>query len=234
MLRREREVLTLGTAIVNLLSPTKSQLYTISLSSCKFGLLDHLRDLQLPHFSLLNQCATQDIETACAKCRYSSAEGCVVTKDEQRRCAFSLVELMVAVGIIAVLVSLGLPRYQAFIARGRMAEAKVNLGHIASLQGIYRAEWNAYANLAGVGYVGATQKCDDSAFANSLGFAPDGCTDLRYGYTSTGGDNFNASAEASTNVEIYPGCNNSHRDKWSVSNSELKVKQDLNIVKYCE
>lgn len=157
----------------------------------------------------------------------------MVTRDEQRRRAFSLVELMVAVGIIAVLVSLGLPRYQAFIARGRMAEAKVNLGHIASLQGIYRAEWNKYASLGGVGNVGATPKCDDTAFSNSLGFAPDGCTDLRYGYTSTGGDNFNASAEAGNNEEIYPGCN-SHQDKWSVSNSELKVKHILNVVKYCE
>ena len=157
----------------------------------------------------------------------------MVTRDAQRRCAFSLVELMVAVGIISILVSLGLPRYQAFIARGRMAEAKVNLGHIASLQGIYRAEWNKYAGLSGVGYVGATQKCGDTAFANSLGFAPDGCHDLRYGYTSTGGDNFNASAEAGTNVEIYLGCTDK-QDKWSVSNSELKVKQDENIVKHCE
>lgn len=157
----------------------------------------------------------------------------MVTRGAQHRCAFSLVELMVAVGIISILVALGLPRYQAFIARGRMAEAKVNLGHIASLQGIYRAEWNKYASLGGVGYVGATQKCDDTAFGNSLGFAPDGCTDLRYGYTSTGGDNFNASAEAGTNVEIYPGCTDK-RDKWSVSNTELKVKQDENVVKHCE
>ena len=158
----------------------------------------------------------------------------MVTRDAQHRCAFSLVELMVAVGIISILVALGLPRYQAFIARGRMAEAKVNLGHIASLQGIYRAEWNKYASLSVVGRDSkATYKCDDTAFGNSLGFAPDGCKDLRYGYQSSGGDNFNANAEAGTNVEIYPGCT-AKRDKWSVSNTELKVKQDENVVKHCE
>ena len=158
----------------------------------------------------------------------------MVARNKKRRQAFSLVELMVAVGIVSILVSLGLPRYQAFIARGRMAEAKVNLGHIAALQGIYRSEWNRYGELiGGVGYVGTTQKCSDTDFINPLGFAPDGCQDLRYGYTSIGVSNFTATALAGDGVEIYPGCTGS-KDKWQVTNNTLKVEQKLNIVMHCE
>ena len=157
------------------------------------------------------------------------------TSGKQRH-AFSLVELMVAVAIITILVSLSMPRYQAFIARGRMAEAKVNLGHVAALQGIYRAEWNAYATLSNVvGRVNAgTWNCSGSALENSLGFAPDGCTNLRYGYESpTGGSNFVAFATAGTDVEIYPDCT-SARDKWEVRSGSMKVNQVENVIKHCQ
>ena len=140
--------------------------------------------------------------------------------------AFSLVELMAAVGIMTILVSLGVPRYQAFIARGRMAEAKVNLGHIAALQGIYRAEWNAYGSLSTVGRTGDTSStCGTN---NSLGFAPDGCEDLRYGYSSTTA--FKATATSGT--EIYPGCGSS--DVWEVTNDKPKPNQTTNVIKYCK
>lgn len=151
---------------------------------------------------------------------------------KKRRQAFSLVELMVAVGIISILVSLGVPRYQAFIARGRMAEAKVNLGHIASLQGIYRSEWYTYGSLGGVGHFG-TKKCSDADFLNPLGFAPDGCADLRYGYTSTGGNSFTGVATAGPGEEIYPGCT-IKRDTWQISGSTMKARQTLNIIAECE
>ena len=147
--------------------------------------------------------------------------------------AFSLVELMVTVGILSILVSLAMPRYRAFIARGRMAEAKVNLGHIATLQGIYRTEWLRYGDVGGVGYVGTTKKCGSADFSNSLGFAPAGCESLRYGYTSSGNSSFTATATAGSGVEIYPDCT-TKQDEWSVSNSNLKVRQVENIVKHCE
>ena len=162
----------------------------------------------------------------------------MVVRNKKCKQAFSLVELMVTVGIISILVSLSLPRYQAFMARGRMAEAKVNLGHIASLQGIYRSEWNRYGDLGGgVGYVGATQKCSDTNFQNPLGFAPDGCEDLRYGYTSTSGASFTATARAGSGVEIYPGCTPIPvQDEWQVTSNKLKPEPvaNKNIVKHCK
>ena len=144
--------------------------------------------------------------------------------------AFSLVELMAAVAIISILVSLGMPRYQAFIARGRMAEAKVNLGHVASLQGIYRAEWNAYSSLAAVGRTGVSSwNCGTN---NSLGFDPDGCEYLRYGYSATGSSStFTATATSGTNVEIYPGCDET--DEWEVTNTKMKPNQKTNAIKSC-
>ena len=158
----------------------------------------------------------------------------MVASNKKRRQAFSLVELMVTVGIVSILVSLGLPRYQAFMARGRMAEAKVNLGHIAALQGIYRSEWNAYGSTSNVGRLSASSwNCSDGDFENPLGFAPDGCQDLRYGYESTGGPDFTATALAGDGVEIYPGCT-AERDKWQVTNNTMKVEQKLNIVMHCE
>ena len=107
-----------------------------------------------------------------------------------------------------------------------MAEAKVNLGHIASLQGIYRAEWNAYASIGGVGNVGGSSSCTD----NALGFVPDGCDDLRYGYSS---DN-TFSATAKNGDEIYPGCTVPDKDTWRVTKDNFKVKQIVNIVKHCQ
>lgn len=151
--------------------------------------------------------------------------------------AFSLVELMVAVAVVAILASLAMPRYQAFIARGRMAEAKVNLGHIATLQGIYRSEWNRYGTLGNVGRVdNTTWNCGSGAFNNPLGFAPDGCTDLRYGYNSSStGAAFEAFATAGTGVEIYPGCTGTAiRDKWEVRSGAMKAHQVDNIIKHCD
>ncbi len=157
----------------------------------------------------------------------------MVSNNKKPRQAFSLVELMVAVGIVSILTSLGLSRYQAFVARGRMAEAKVNLGHIASLQGIYRAEWNEYAEGVSVGKVGGTHKCSDNDFKNKLGFAPDGCESLRYGYESSGKTTFTAEAKAEAG-DIYTNCNRTEKDTWEVTSTTLKVKQTVNIVKYCD
>ena len=54
--------------------------------------------------------------------------------------AFSLPELIVTLTLIGILTTLGVSRYNAYVAKARQAEAKVNLTHIASLQGIYRSQ----------------------------------------------------------------------------------------------
>ncbi len=58
--------------------------------------------------------------------------------------AFSLVELMIAVGIIRVLATLALPRFKQFQAKAKMGEAKSTLNHIFTLQQAYMVTANQY------------------------------------------------------------------------------------------
>lgn len=138
---------------------------------------------------------------------------------------FSLVELMAAVAIMAMLVSLALPRYRAFIARARTSEAKTNLGLIYGLQQTYKAEFEKYGELKGVGYTGNCNPNEDE-LQNELGFRVTDCLALRYNYTSDSG-----SAEAKSNgSEIYPTCTDA--DEWSIS-EERKLDHGESAIKTC-
>ncbi|MDE3268996.1 MAG: prepilin-type N-terminal cleavage/methylation domain-containing protein [Pseudomonadota bacterium] len=162
---------------------------------------------------------------------------------KQYKCGFSLVELMAVVAIIAVLASLTLPRYRGFVARSRMGEAKVNLLHIASLQALYRSE-NAefYAGLE-VGNVNGTTQCDATVqgteLRNELGFQPDDCSHLRYGYTTTGGaSDFGGTAHhdgSPADKNIYPKCagGGTGHDTWTISKG-TKPQHSVNVMTDCE
>ena len=58
---------------------------------------------------------------------------------------FSLVELMVAVGIIGVMSTIAVPRYQEFRAKAAQAEAQATLSSIYTLQQLYFTENDEYA-----------------------------------------------------------------------------------------
>ena len=145
---------------------------------------------------------------------------------------FSLPELVVALTLVGILTTLGMSRYNAHVAKTRQAEAKVNLSHIASLQGIYRAQHLKYNNLA---KVGAGSNCGETALNNNLGFRPQGCDKLRYTYESSGSDKtFTATAKSGSGSEkeIYPGCNDSGKDEWTIDQN-LNLNNNRNIVKFC-
>ena len=63
---------------------------------------------------------------------------------------FSLVELMVAVGIIGVMSTIAVPRYQEFRAKAAQAEAQATLSSIYTLQQLYFTENDEYATAATV------------------------------------------------------------------------------------
>ena len=102
---------------------------------------------------------------------------------------FSLVELMIVVGIIGVLATLAMPRFRQFQAKAKMAEAKNNLTHIFTLQQSYHLDQNIYEPFALYGRLAnGTVNCNNAPEgARDIGFEINPCTVNgapvpRYGY----------------------------------------------------
>ena len=171
---------------------------------------------------------------------------------------FSLTELMVVVGILGILATIAIPRYNSFIVQSRRAEAKSNLQQFAVLQEAYRAEHGGYyysssMGTKGVGYkdgLGVEGDCidypdaDDKGLTNRLGFRPKACDELRYVYKlRTGGNTVIASAASDANKRhIYPDCDGAAScfecgyDKGDALRLEMSNATPVvcrNITKYC-
>lgn len=116
----------------------------------------------------------------------------------QRQCGFSLVELMIVVGVIGLLASVAMPKLQVFLVKARQAEGGANLRALVTLQETYRLENNAYYSLATPlvtnDYTSATS-CHTN---NGLGFQTGDCRNMRYSYATRG----NVSGYSAWAVEI--------------------------------
>lgn len=102
---------------------------------------------------------------------------------KKKNSGFSLIELMVVVGIIGILASMAIPRFQEFQAKARQSEAKTNLNYIATLQEAYfddPVSGNSY-------FGGVTVNGDTCNTAAALGFSPSPCNKLAYSYEITAG-----------------------------------------------
>ena len=136
---------------------------------------------------------------------------------------FSITELMVVVGIIAILGVLGLGAYDSFRANARRAEVQSNLSFINKLQNTYQQRYDRYWNgrtepgtagasvmdtvATGYGYRGAgAHTCQQ----NELGFRLKNCDELRYRYWIAGADtgNYVAAAWAISDAQnwLFPRC----------------------------
>ena len=154
---------------------------------------------------------------------------------------FSLIELMIVVGIIGILTTIAVPRFQMFQAKARRTEAVVNLGQIYTLEQAYFAEKGVYAPIAAAGTaigrrVATTPVC--SKVANDVGFYLDGCTatspNVRYKYwvtTASGNTTFTANAEAFGSL-IVEGCPATTTDTWTMTEAKL-LTNSKDAIKDC-
>ncbi len=154
---------------------------------------------------------------------------------------FSLIELMIVVGIIAILTLMAVPRFGKMTARARQSEARTNLSAIYTLQETYFADNTRYCcngsggtNLANYGFqgAGAAPSCTN----NELGFSIRPCLPdkIRYTYSNNGGANaFTATATTGTgdNNLVLPGC--TQPDTWTID-QEKDLKSSSNSVKLCD
>lgn len=128
---------------------------------------------------------------------------------------FSLVELMIVVGIIGILATLALPRFKQFQAKAKMGEAKNILTHIYTLQQTYSLDNNTYLSFAALGAglnsVNAGNTCAPDANASALGFRIDPCNANapvpRYSYSVAAASVTNAAFVAAA----VTGANNNNR-----------------------
>ena len=114
---------------------------------------------------------------------------------------FSLVELMIVVGIIGILATMAFPKFQEFQSKARMAEAKTNLSHLYTMQHSYFLENDEYQNFTAVG----AGNCNfNEQQVSELGFEIQPCNNQvpRYAYATTGADSqlFNATARSKPSV----------------------------------
>lgn len=87
--------------------------------------------------------------------------------------AFSLVELMVALVILAIVMSIAIPNYQSHMEKSRRSEGKALLSEIAALQESFRTEQNRYtADLTELGYAAAAWNQSTNGYYRASVLAP--------------------------------------------------------------
>ncbi|MCX7734485.1 MAG: prepilin-type N-terminal cleavage/methylation domain-containing protein [bacterium] len=120
--------------------------------------------------------------------------------------AFSLIELLIVIAIIAVLASLGIPQYRKFIYKSKVTEVKTILPTIMQLQEMYIAEKNKYITCGfypsrAVGGTKASWE-DGNCISSNLNFNAKGGTFCQYAIASGDYSTNPASASPSDSVEV--------------------------------
>ena len=82
------------------------------------------------------------------KYRNSKTTGCPTkTFGHDRRCGFTLVELVIVIAIVIILSVISVPIYRGYVDKAKWAEAYALVGTIASAQKAYYAEYGNFLRL---------------------------------------------------------------------------------------
>jgi prepilin-type N-terminal cleavage/methylation domain-containing protein len=118
--------------------------------------------------------------------------------------AFTLLEMIIVVVVIAVLASIGVPRYVRAVEKGRTSEALGFLGHIREAEIAYYMEYNTFTSSLAALSTGAPAACSGNFYFNytlggtgttftatanrctASGRAPNALTAYRLNITNTG------------------------------------------------
>jgi type IV pilus assembly protein PilA len=112
----------------------------------------------------------------------------------RRGAGFTIIELMLVVGLIGIIATIAIPTMLRFQLRAKVAEGRTNLAGIYKAEESYYAEYGMYVSAAPVPTTAAgTQKrpwglnpSDPHGF-NTIGFAPEGRVYFQYAAASNGG-----------------------------------------------
>ena len=87
------------------------------------------------------------------------------------RRGFTLVELMITVGLIGVLCAIAIPNFMAYQARSRRSEAYANLASLARAQKAYLAERNEFLDVFDSGQLTLGQPLLHAELLDPIGVA---------------------------------------------------------------
>jgi type IV pilus assembly protein PilA len=152
---------------------------------------------------------------------------------------FTLIELMIVVGIIGILVAIAAPNFNRYQAKARQSEAKIGLAAIYSAEKSFFTEYSVYDDACdAIGYTPEGQKrlyaigwsvVGNSANAVAVGFAGGsntaGYSTLNPPYTaialsaltSAAIANLNFTAEAAGRISNGTGTN----DEWTINDTKV-------------
>ncbi len=137
----------------------------------------------------------------------------------KKSAGFSLVELMVVVGIIGILAAIAVPKLQMFSAKAKRVEAQTTLKNIHALQTGYYTENSQFGNATQIGYV----------YAGKL------YTIMVNPMLNTSYSTYNADANLKEGIKLCPGQTQTafaKVDRWYVGECPESVSDCAGLYRY--